>query len=84
MTTSMNVKTGTSKKGQAAPDPVKYERMTAKMAFQLAMIHTWPACMPGAVRHFLVPVQGDFPHTGPVHPAGSGLYPVTVFGQYAE
>ena len=43
MTTSMNVKTGTSKKGQAAPDPVKYERMTAKMAFQLAMIHTWPA-----------------------------------------
>ena len=43
MTTSMNVKTGTSKKRQAAPDPVKYERMTAKMAFQLAMIHTWPA-----------------------------------------
>lgn len=43
MTASMNVKTGTSKKGQAAPDPVKYERMTAKMAFQLAMIHTWPA-----------------------------------------
>ena len=43
MTTSMNVKTGTSKKRHTAPDPVKYERMTAKMAFQLAMIHTWPA-----------------------------------------
>lgn len=43
MTTSMNLKTGPSKKRQMAADPIKYERMTAKMAFQLAMIHTWPA-----------------------------------------
>ena len=39
----MTVVTDRSKKRQGAPDPVKYERMTAKMAFQLAMIHTWPA-----------------------------------------